>query len=465
MKLNIWERTDTVYDLWYIAAVIVIFASVFGGSFYIQAIGSFSSIFFAISALAPPVFSLAMIYIVRGANNTEKYTVDKSLNIENRTNIPLVDFKLTTTTHYYPAVDITVTPIFSVGTVFNTVTCVVGVFYMLMGYIAQFSITYLIAATSISLALCWFTMLVVNIARIIKVSKNIGGGSPYVIEMSYSDEQFNEAIYNQKFKYKHAFEPNGNRIDVLSAISKKAMRMARSLNFMIADGYADPSVMSSEIKTIEYAINVFVMKTIKSTDAFFKEHKSEVDAAKRVYERDVSPSILTEALALRESLEKIGKTVNEISKKRLQIKSTLADQSITVSRELLALTEKTMLPVAAFPDFHELEFDDIERRVAAKNIVSGSLMQLVTAKESTNNNNDKYKLEQQIGKVKSFVRSLASNTTESVQRKDRIIEKEKQGTLYLEDKAVSVDDVDHLIAVNERYIDSYDNTLPINTKG
>ena len=88
-----------------------------------------------------------------------------------------------------------------------------------------------------------------------------------------------------------------------------------------------------------------------------------------------------------------------------------------------------------------------------------------TAKESTNNNNDKYKLEQQIGKVKSFVRSLASNTTESVQRKDRIIEKEKQDTLYLEDKAVSVDDVDHLIAVNERYIDSYDNTLPINTKG
>lgn len=78
----------------------------------------------------------------------------------------------------------------------------------------------------------------------------------------------------------------------------------------------------------------------------------------------------------------------------------------------------------------------------------------------TKHSNQPY-LDAQINRVKTFVKSLASNTPESADRQSRIIAKEKADTLYLGDGSVAVNSVDHIIAVNERYIESYDNTLPI----
>lgn len=59
-----------------------------------------------------------------------------------------------------------------------------------------------------------------------------------------------------------------------------------------------------------------------------------------------------------------------------------------------------------------------------------------------------------------FVRSIATNTTESDVRKAKLLALEKANPLYLEGNNTDIDSTDNIIAINDRYLDSYNNALP-----
>ena len=137
---------------------------------------------------------------------------------------------------------------------------------------------------------------------------------------------------------------------------------------------------------------------------------------------------------------------------------------VDIDKVLLTLSEDAGIPVPTFPEFTELKFSNDQKRVAAKNIVAHSLKTLIEAKNKVTSGDDKQKLERQINKVKSFVKSLASNTPESADREARLRAAIKDDPLFLGTGITDIDDVDNTIAINERYIDSYDRSLPISKK-
>ena len=89
-------------------------------------------------------------------------------------------------------------------------------------------------------------------------------------------------------------------------------------------------------------------------------------------------------------------------------------------------------------------------------------MQLVKAKDRTTNDDDNQKIDNKIEQVKDFVRSLANNTPESLARRERVVAKEKTDILYIENDNNITGSIENMLAVTDRYLESYDNTLPIN---
>ena len=466
MTKRIWERYDPIYSLKYILTVGFIFALVFNTALYLQAPQSFIvwQVVFGVSM--PTYLSWLALSVVKEENKLSETTVDKPLSIDGSAP-PIFDLSVPTTNYYYPAINTNVMPIFSVSAFFNTTTCIIGLSYSI-GFavaITIMDITMSIVITAaIAFGINWLVMAGINITSLLKVIKSRSKLSVYTINMKYKVVSFEKMLNNQAFIYRNPFDEYHPRLDLLKEIAFLSLHITRSLNILIAKGYVDATVMASEIKTVEYVMNSFVPNTIQTTNKFFKKNKAYPEETKRVYKRDVMPSVMSEAIELNDKLKKLDAILNEIDAKRISERTKKIERSIVVDDDLLALTHKAKLPIVAFPDFYELEFDDIERKVAAQKIVSGSLMDLVVAQESTDNNSDKDKLNNKINEVKSFVRSLASNTPESVKRRDRIIEKEKSGALYLENSSVTIGNVDNILAVTDRYINSYDNTLPINHK-
>lgn len=464
MTKRIWERYDPIYNLKYMLTVGLIFALVFNTALYLQAPQSSIVWQVAFGVFIPTYLSWLALSGVTEENKLSKTTVDKPLSIDGSAP-SIFDLSVPTTNYYYPAINTNVMPIFSVSAFFNTTTCIIGLSYSIGFAVAIMDITMSIVITAaIAFGISWLVMAGINITNLLKVIKSRSKLSVYTINMKYKVVSFEKMLNNQAFIYRNPFDEYHPRLDLLKEIAFLSLHITRSLNILIAKGYVDATVIASEIKTVEYVMNSFVPNTIQTTNKFFKKNKANPEEAERVYKRDVKPSIMSEAVELNEKLEKLDAILNEIDAKRISERTKKIEKSIVVDDDLLALTHKAKLPIVAFPDFYELEFDDIERKVAAQRIVSGSLMNLVTAKESTANNNDKQKLDNKINQVKDFVRSLASNTPESVKRRDRITEKEKSDDLYLENNSVTIGNIDNILAVTDRYIDSYDNTLPINHK-
>lgn len=463
MIKRIWERHDLTYNFSYMLTVAFIFASVFGVALYMQISVEFFALQILAGVILPPLIAWFGLYDVLEDNRLSHNTVDKSLSKENRTTTPVIDLSPTTTKYYYPAVGVSLTPIFSVSAIFNTTTCIIGIAYFIGSFLSIFDLTLGLAiTTAVAFGFSWLAIVALNIVSLVKISKARKKPSPYVIDMKYSNRDLTEAINNQAIIFYNNPNSYSGKKDLLKSIAQHGIDAARALNVLIAEGYTDAVVMSSEIKTIEYAINYFVITTISTTNKFFKKYKANPSEAKRVYKRDVEPSILKEALELDEKIQKIDKVIEGINTRRIESRRQLIEDAIVIDEDLIALTHRTQLPIVAFPDFHKLEFDDIERKVAAQRIVSGSLMNLVNARESTSDGSNKHKLNKKIEEVKNFVRSLASDTPESITRKNRISAKEKANILHLENDAVITGDIDNIIAITNRYIDSYDNTLPTN---
>lgn len=393
-------------------------------------------------------------------------TLDKSLCKSNSLLSPLVNKSLAHTNYYYPGLNTYISPLFSLPTFINFRVII----FVLPTAVAALVMTgnfFLVAKlTALALICCWVFLVALNLKPIFKVLINRGREELRTINMAYSIETMREMLGQQTIIY-HKDEQKDK--DLFELLYMNGHLAATEINDLIASKHTTAAMIENEVKTIEHIINYFVPTTINTTKKFFSKYKNKHDAALTIYMRDAAPKIRKEALELYTKVHAVHDTIRHMKSAQraldaIKIKEQrlIDEDSIKIDMELLALTEKTVLPINEFPEFHRLNFKNTEKRVAAQNIVSVSLIQLVEAKNKVSSPTEKQNLDIQIERVKTFVKSLASDTPESIERQSRIIAKEKADTLYLGVSSNRINDVDHIIGINERYITSYDNTLPIN---
>src|SRR5699024_1147211 len=109
-------------------------------------------------------------------------------------------------------------------------------------------------------------------------------------------------------------------------------------------------------------------------------------------------------------------------------------------------------------------FDRIENELLANRIMSDNLPRLNKALVESNSSEQKQRIENMIARCKTFIRSIASNTKEAKERNMRLDVDLSDDPLYLEaSKTRSFDDIDNMLSIEQRYLDSYDETLPKTT--
>lgn len=382
-------------------------------------------------------------------------------------NASKIDFfskKLETHAAYYPAAKVSVTPIFSVFAVVNIVVASCVVPFVVVAVLMTFNPLSVLGLALTSITVSWLVLVVINIIATIKVNQQKANSyrSMRTVNMDYSYDMLADIC---KTQVERNFVGDwSDRKDIMLALAEKAVETGFLANDLIMEGVVDAEIIEGEIKIIEHSLNSFIPNTISTTNDFFKANKKNKAAAHRIYEKELEPKIVSEATKLSMTIGKIWKRLGDASDKAVAELRKNQDALINIDKVLLSLSEDAGIPVPTFPEFTELNFSSDQKRVAAKNIITNSLKTLNDAKNKVTSSDDKQKLDRQINKVKSFVRSLASNTPESAAREERLRAAIKTDPLFLGTDIGEFDDIDNTIAINERYLDSYDRSLPISKK-
>lgn len=458
------ERVSTAFQVKYILSVWAITTLVFAMWWQVNppVMGSFLEGMTGLLGTFIPFMGAGLVitFLVREGEKPTQIT-DKSIGIAK---IAYSSKKLETHAAYYPAAAVSVTPIFSVFAIFNRVVAACVVPFAIMMMLMTFNPLTVVVLVAVSMALSWIVFALINLAAMMKIKryKTTNHRSMRTVNTDYSQNMV-AALCRTQAKTNFVGDWS-DRKDIMMALAVQATETAFLANDLIVEGVIDPDMFESEIKTIEHTLNAFIPNTISATNDFFKANKKNGLAADRVYEAELAPKIIKEANKLNATNEKTAeRLVVAYEKAEAEYKKN-QEALVDVDKVLLTLSEGAGIPVPAFPEFTELKFSNDQKRVAAKNIVAHSLKTLIDAKNKVTSGDDKQKLERQINKVKDFVKSLASNTPESADREARLRAAIKDDPLFLGTGITDIDDVDNTIAINERYIDSYDRSLPISKK-
>lgn len=378
--------------------------------------------------------------------------------------ISLSSKKIETHAGYYPIANVSVTPIFSLFAVINRVVLACSLPFAIITLLMKGSPLAVGLMVVVAVALSWLVFALINVVALKKIErcKAVRQYSTRTVNMDYSRDMVEALCRTQKKP--HFIGGWSDREDIMMALATQAIEAGFLANDLLVDGVIDPDIFDSEIKTIEYTLNAFIPNAISTTNNFFNANKKNKEAAERVYEAELEPKVISEATKLQAANKKIVDRLMVAYRKAEAVRKKNQEALIDVDKALLSLSEGAGIPIPAFPEFGELVFTNDQKKVAAKNIVTSSLNTLIEAKNKVTNSDDKVKLENQITRVKRFVKSLASNTPESAEREARLRAAIKDDPLFLGTVVGDIDDVDNTISINERYLDSYDRSLPISKK-
>lgn len=444
----------------YILSCWIICASVFGSYLYtLNLIVGASFFYLFLGLIAPLIVGWMVMLSFFSDQGNDRSVIDKSLTTGFNTKELLVNTSLKTKTYYYPAIDKSVDPIFSIQSLLNVTVLSFLIPYSVSFLVVTHDFWLTLAVTGIAIALSWIAFAFVNVPTTYQVLRGNALADPAssFVNMNYSYAQLEKLCDSQQIFFSVEAD---KKTDLLRLIARKAVVAGQVANDLIAGGYADPNLMTSEIAVIEHIANSFVPTTITTSNDFFEKYKGKKDAAEKIYLEKIAEQIRSEAFSLKDKIEAITLTLKNLSIERERAIQQAEEDSISIDVALIAMTESANLPIPEFPEFHSLKFKNDMNKAAAKNIVMGSLMTLVDAKDKAASVEDKQKLDTEIGNVKTFVKSLASDTPESVAREVRLVEANKADALYLGAEIGSMSDIDNIIAIQQRYIKSYDTTLP-----
>lgn len=431
--------------------------------------------FLNLGVLFPFLVSLFVTWALSFEDKIIENTLDRSIGVKHGFEVEILSTALTPKSYYYPAIKENYVPIFSAQSLANlTVAATTIIFYLsalLMGVLTgEFWPS--VYEGSLAVAGCvvasWAWAVILSGYSLIKIKRAQKLDLPRYVELSRTKNQADKLLEKQPVRYYlDRSVARSKTQDVIKKLINDSYDIAPRLNALISDGYVNADMLAAEIAIVERAFD-FATSSIETSLKFMAKNKNNLKAAQAVHRNEIEPRVQQTAVELNEKLVAVRQTVRAIEDKRKQ--EWLASEAkihennkkkISVDQELQALGYDKPLPVPYFKDFHALEFDNEQSKVAATNIVKNSLPTLLQLKESAVVDGDRKKIDAQISKVHNFVRSIAKNTDESKVRKAKLLAKEKQNPLYLSGGNKEVNDVDNTIAINERYLESYDNILPI----
>lgn len=358
---------------------------------------------------------------------------------------------------YYPEIQGSFTPILNPSVVFSPVVLWTGlVFALVIGYLSK-NIGLAVGISLVGMMFSWVFYVLISIAKMKHLWQAWRSPQPSLVELNYSMKELEKKVNDQKFLYHEDEYKTKERI---RSIVKDGVKAAHELNNLIVNNQVDTLMIANEIEIIEHAINTFIPETLTTINNYFAKHGDKREAAIKIYNRDMFPVIRSEVAAVGQKVGSVKGLIIGIKSKQLDLKARRDEESISVDEELARLVSITALPEPNFPEFHTLEFESIEKRVAASSIVSRSLKALVEAKKKLDDGDAIAKIDEQIDAAKSFVRSLAINTKESADRDKRLMIAEAKDDLVLNKLSGNIDDINNLISIEQRYIDAYDKTLP-----
>ena len=367
------------------------------------------------------------------------------------------DVKRNRTKTYYPEVQNVVIPLLSLRPIMNVGAMIIFAGFFLNGLVFMGGVLVATKLTLISFIMAWVISVCLNLNVISRVRNVWREDKVKIATMKHSGNELMSMMGKAEFL---TFKESDHVRRKLDSLISAAVSSTHKINHLIVSGVLDADTVKSEIEVLEHTLNTFIPESIRQTKAFFKKYKNAQRSARTIYKRDVLPSFEGEAISLNAKVNDIHAMCKKIEANQEALRLEQEELAITADFNINKLVQNKIIPPPAFPEFNELHFDSIEKKVAAKRIVTNSLPALLKAKEQTMDDQLIDRIDRQLEKTKTFIKSLALGTAESIERNNRLDRARRESVLHLDNKEASMDSIDHLLSVEERYIATYDETLP-----
>lgn len=243
----------------------------------------------------------------------------------------------------------------------------------------------------------------------------------------------------------------------LKEIIVTAYKTARKVNYVLLKHPQYSDRLADHSCSLEFILNSFIQVKTIPTIRLSEEHPDKPRKVKELLSQRLGTDLRVQLV----SMDKRILSADAELEKILKEVATNKEEQVTWRDVDTDEQSQDMMLTNYFPDYHKLTFDDAQNKVVANNIINETLPELIYARDGLKGE-QAIKMDNQIEKVKQFVRSIASNTPESKQRALQRVEQESGSILSIEPQKPYMSEIDLLIGATDRYIESVDRTLPIN---
>ena len=368
----------------------------------------------------------------------------------------------------HPPSESIIIPILSFRHIFNKVvipnTFCVFLGFLIFSKVIEVSAVQLLALSGIAIlthALVFISKDVWSIKKALLANKK---QKLLLVEMNYSLADVLKELESNK--QSELAREMLDRIE-LTELTIDAIDLSNRLNDLLSGGHVSVISRINDIETLTYLVNEFFIKTSVEVQLFFNKNKRDSNAVRYFYENIIGP-LIDKTSEYKETLKRLDKELRVIERRvrefEAEIEAKVQYDNISTRNELFDLIKKPSSEIAKFPEYDLLKFDRIENELLANRIMSDNLPRLNKALVESNSPEQKQRIENMIARCKTFIRSIASNTKDAKERNMRLDVDLSDDPLCLEaSKIRSFDDIDNMLSIEQRYLDSYDENLPKTT--
>lgn len=424
-------------------------------------------LFIADTLIIGACYSVAF-FIVTGAykemrfhGHSADYLTTKTIKSKSLFSLLLFNQKDVDFTHY-PEIKTIVIPIFHLQTMFNGPSVIAAIIFAIAYMLLEQAIVFPLELVLIGFGLGWIVYNVLNAKVLVKAWIAWNKASPHtaLITSNHTKMDLYRMINTNRLlknKLCDAFVKQMNYLAATATIN------SHKINRMIVEKRVDSELVNNEIALLEYVINVFIPKKTKLINEFLNRHDNRQETATQIFIKNALPILEQETKDVFHKVYEVNSLILRIELNEAELQSKEDESIIMADVKSMGLVENHVLPSSIFPEFHSLNFESIEKSVAAKSIVIRSLPPLIEAKNRTTDSIMLSKINNQIEETKQLVKALAIGTEESKKR-DRLIEHTSEKNSLSIACTMPSDEISSLLAVHKRYIDKYDTLLPANQK-
>lgn len=232
---------------------------------------------------------------------------------------------------------------------------------------------------------------------------------------------------------------------------KKSTQLAREVNNLIRMNSSAAKVFKGDVETLNYINNDFIIGCIKTAKELYDGNVGNEREATTFFLTNIAPSISEQRAALEELMDNIQHNIKSFE----QEQTGLNRKPVKLTTKALSDIKGLRLPLAEYPDFCDLRFDNLENEVIAKRIASNTIPELLELRHTTHNPLYVGKIDEKIEKAKRVVKGLASGTEESMLKQQRKRQEMQLDPLFIDNGAKEYNDIESRLSATDRYLDQH----------